>query len=434
MPASSTVVLSPNHVQSNAERPRWAAWIHRHRVSIALLCLLIGIVGGFPVGRRIGFQQAAMRRRELPNGSFLCKPGPWGDLSYTPFTISAPESILPLASLEAAGTHWFFKGYTLESFTTLLQSTSLSPEQQQALTTPAVLHAGPDGVELDPTPDMVISLPDDARERFYEILAAIPENASQFDYFPANSLADRFSPETGVSADTVALFKHLSVLRDNYVVFSGLSVLLSRVEGDAEKLHLLKALTTQRTLTLRLHITPETDATALTEYWGRGVWNTDVQTILQSLTTIPNGTWISILMVLPPAPTAQLYDYPSPANNAPAGAPANADGNWTSLNFFRDVSNPDFANPQSAMEEVRQNYFPSTGDPRYGDLIVFTNPSGAIIHSAIYIADDICYTKNGNNVFSPWMLTNIADVVARFSLQTPPDQPLTVGFYRSKSY
>ena len=138
---------------------------------------------------------------------------------------------------------------------------------------------------------MVISLPDDARERFYEILAAIPENASQFDYFPANSLADRFSPETGVSADTVALFKHLSVLRDNYVVFSGLSVLLSRVEGDAEKLHLLKALTTQRTLTLRLHITPETDATALTEYWGRGVWNTDVQTILQSLTTIPNGTY-----------------------------------------------------------------------------------------------------------------------------------------------
>ena len=60
--------------------------------------LFIGIIGGFTVGKKIGFNEAADRRRQLPNGSVLCKPGPWRRSSYTHFTIAAPDDLLPVRS------------------------------------------------------------------------------------------------------------------------------------------------------------------------------------------------------------------------------------------------------------------------------------------------------------------------------------------------
>src|SRR5271166_602416 len=138
MPAPSTAIATeaPPHTGATAPAnfgPRWTV--------ASIICLIIGIVGGFLVGRQAGFLQGAAHRRELPNGSVLCKAGPWGDLSYTSFTIAAPDAMLPLLEPEAAGTDWFFKGYTPASFGALLQSTSLSADQQRALLDPTVLHA-----------------------------------------------------------------------------------------------------------------------------------------------------------------------------------------------------------------------------------------------------------------------------------------------------
>jgi len=398
---------------------------------IGFLSLLLGIAGGFLAGKHNGFDNAASRRRELPNGAILCKPGPWGDLSYTPFTIAAPDDLLPVSAIEANGTHWIFQGFTASTLATLLQSTSLTADQQRALLDPSILHPLADGVELTPTPDMVLSLPDDARAALYQTLAQIPENASDFQFIAQDTLDARFA-DSGVSPDTLALFKHLACPRGNYLIFSGLPALLSRLTDASEKVRFLKALTSQRTMMLRLHVTPYTDVQALTQYWGKGDAATDVQTILQSLTTVSNGSWISILMVLPPLPTGELYDYPGPIDTTLPVSPILRDANWTTFNFFHEVPDPNFARPEPVQQELRDNYFPATGDPRYGDVILFSKPDGTIIHSAVYIADDLCFTKNGSTAFDPWMLESIADLTDRFSCELPPDQQVTVSYFRSK--
>ena len=73
-------------------------------------------------------------------------------------------------------------------------------------------------------------------------------------------------------------------------------------------------------------------------------------------------------------------------------------------------------------------------DPRYGDLVFLSKPNGEIIHSSVYIADNVVYTKNGGHYLSPWMLMKIPEMVDAFSAMCPPDQQLKVTYYRNKYY
>ena len=45
-----------------------------------------------------------------------------------------------------------------------------------------------------------------------------------------------------------------------------------------------------------------------------------------------------------------------------------------------------------------------------GDVLVFLNPEGGAIHSCVYLADDLVYTKNGENGLSPWVIMRVGDL------------------------
>ncbi len=400
---------------------------------ILLVFLLAGAVGGAISGRRVGFDRAMDRSKILPGGAIRCNPGPWGDLSYTPFSIAAPEALLPVRTMEANGTRWFFKGYTADSFVNLLQSTTLTPDQQQQLLGPDMFNIRPDGIELTPSPDMVFSLPRDAREKFYQIIAQSAENDPQMNYVPKDEVDGWFSAN-GVSPETKALFRRLCCERGDFLMFSGVAAVLSRLPTYDEKAHFTKALTQQRTMLLRLHLTPQSDIDALTKYWGVGCSHTDVRMMLKSLATIPQGTWMSIVMLLPDQPAAEVYDYPNITDNPLNGPAVNRDCAWTSLNFFNEHPDPSFGTMGGVQKELSTNYAPITDSPRYGDLILFARPDQTLVHAAIYMADDICFTKNGSTLMHPWMLSTIDDVAKHFAFQIDPNQHLIIKYFRKKEF
>jgi hypothetical protein len=404
----------------------------RQITGIVLGFLAIGLLGGFTTGKRLGYSDASDRSRRLPNGSVPCKTGPWGDIEYTPFTIAAPDDMLPVRMIEQNGTRWFMGGFNADSFVTFLQSTSLKPEVQQQFLDPAVFHPAAGGILLTPAPDLVFALPTDARAKFYQILAQSPENDDQINYVPKDGLADQFAG-SGVSTGTVALFKKLCIQRGDYLMFSGVPAILAHISTYDEKLHFAKALTRQRTMLLNLHITPATDVEALTKYWDRGCWGTDMHTIFKSLTAIQTGTWMNIMMILPNLPAAEIYDYPNVLDNPLDGPPVNRDCAWTSFNFFRDVPDPNFGKLQYVRQELNDNYYLLKEAPRYGDLVLIARPDGFVIHAAIYMADDIWFTKNGSNLDHPWMLATESDVLKQFEFQINPDQQLTIKYFRNKS-
>ena len=393
--------------------------------------LALGFLASFFAARDIGYKQAADRSRPLPNGSIHCNPGPWGELTYTPFTISTPDDLLPIRSIEAEGTHWLFSGYSTDQIVALLQSTSLSPDQQRAFLSPAVMHVRADGVDLTPSNDLVLSMPDDARNKLISVLAQGPDSEGQFAVIDKNVVDQQFAAN-GVSDATTKLFKRLSYVRGDFMVVSSLPALLSRLPTYAEKVALARGLTSQRTMLLRLHVTPQSDIDALSAYWGKGCGDTDIHTILKSLTASPSGTWMNILMVMPSLPSSEIYNFQTVQDNPLNGPPVNRDCAWTALNFFNSVPNPNFGKFPYVLRELQDNYEKVCDAPRYGDVIFFSKPNGSVIHSAVYIADNICFTKNGGNVANPWMLSTIGEVSRHYSYQIDPSQHLTVSYYRDK--
>jgi hypothetical protein len=400
--------------------------------NLAVVFLLLACVGlGLIVGMHVSSRPAAAERFES-EGGLRAKPGPWGELAYTPFTIAAPEEALPVLKMEAQGTHWFFKNYSVDDLTKLFQSVDLPASQRDALMDPKVLHVRGDGIDLTPPLDVLLAFAPQARKEIYRILSKFPENGSELAFIHKSTLEDRFEG-SGLSDKTIALFKDLCIEHGDYLVFAGLCSMLEQLPNYDEKVRFVKALTRQKTLLLRLRVTPESDIAALSNYWSRGSYATDIRTILESVSKIKGGAWINILIVLPPLPTSQLYFYPIVADNPLNGPPVIRDCHWTSFNFFRDP--PDLApvSAQGYLERLKTNYFPIPGDPRYGDMLVLSTPDGTVVHSAIYLADDVVFTKNGSTVIHPWMLETIPDLLNQYSFSLQPGQQLTINYFRNKS-
>jgi hypothetical protein len=60
--------------------------------------------------------------------------------------------------------------------------------------------------------------------------------------------------------------------------------------------------------------------------------------------------------------------------------------------------------------------------------------AGPIIHSCVYLADNIVYSKNGANHTAPWLLATIPEVLSTYSAYIPTNETLKVLYYRNKNY
>jgi hypothetical protein len=63
----------------------------------------------------------------------------------------------------------------------------------------------------------------------------------------------------------------------------------------------------------------------------------------------------------------------------------------------------------------------------FGDVILFMASEKEAIHSAVYLADDIVFTKNGSSERSPWILMKMENLTAYY--QTSIDLKIR-GFRR----
>ena len=63
--------------------------------------------------------------------------------------------------------------------------------------------------------------------------------------------------------------------------------------------------------------------------------------------------------------------------------------------------------------------------------MILTTPDGAPIHAAVYLADDIYFTKNGVNLIQPWILTHFDDLLEEYNVRHPISG-LRVYYFRRK--
>lgn len=412
--------LKPNH-----------HWCWRWCGGVGLLVLGVFVLGIF---FRPTIERYYDRVLKLPRlwGDQQRGTGPWGELTTVPITIGAPEDLLPVREYEANPPHWFLQGLTRDDFAKMLERLGVPGGQREELLKPAALHEAPEGVEVDPPTEVVFKLVPAARREIYRLLASSDRGSGELVYVPAALLDDRFR-KNHVAPATVALFKQLSCAHGRYRIFSGMSCMLAAIPTYDAKMHFLQALTQQQTFLVYLRISDQSDISALVRYWGRSSFATDVKPMLESLAVGSGRVRLDIIELMPPVPTALLYTYPIPQNPM-KGPVVRQDCFWTAFNFFRDVPNNDFTNLNYVAEKLRDDYFPVQSDPRFGDVVAFADPNRFIMHAAVYIADDIVYTKNGYSVLYPWIFTTVADLVELYSFKLPPGQKVQATYFRNKYY
>jgi hypothetical protein len=400
----------------------------RSRAFLVAILLVLGIAGGYMAGRARLIASGAV---ESMDGRVKLRPGPWGDVEYLPITIAPPRKLLRVQAIEDEVVPWYFTGMSRNDFVASLNMLGASAKLQESLLSPAMLAVYPEGVRLTPTCPAILEMDDKLRRGLYEILARHPENKGRGWEFRASYL-ETF-PKFGVSRSAASLLEKVSVRNGKYLITYSLPCVLAEIPQQEEKVGMMKALSQQESMLVRLKINPKSDVQALAAYWGRGQWSSDAEAILESLRQRRDGGAINVLELLPPLPGALLHSYPVP-HNFLNGPEVVKNCSWTAFNFFRDEPRAEFSNEDFVLKTLKEDYYPVLSDPRYGDIAVFLMPDQTMRHVAVYLADDLFFTKNGDNPWHPWVYSTKEDLIENLFFGLSEGQSLTIHYFRSKAY
>jgi hypothetical protein len=406
--------------------------------SAALVATSVLVTYGLVSNRSIGAQSVGSQGKTVSTSSgsnhVLNKvyveptnPPPWGQFIIHDIDLEQPEEYLAFETNANRTEHWTFEGMTPTDVRSVMQSCGVAPKEiDRALSSPLLSVAGSKTV-VAPDNELLYSLSPQTRTKLYAVLARFAAN--EFMQFPFRFVGNKFEETFGggrFSPAVLASLKKLLYPRGDAQCFSDWEMLLKETPDVNERLHLLKILSRQTAVTVRVLIWPDTDVDKLLGYWNRGIQAKDIRPLLESLKRLQESTTVSILYFLPQFARQRLYTYPVPGQ---PGDPA-INCHWSTMNFFNETPDNRFSDPAYTVEYLKTNYYTIARPTAYGDIIFILNKNGDAIHSAVYLAEDIVFTKNGNNFARPWMLMHLKDLIAQY---TTDETPATV-VYRNKTW
>ena len=375
-----------------------------------------------------GAESSRSDLRRTPAAVFDCNPGPWGNLEYVKISLEPPDYYAQESLSYVKATRWFFKGYDQQQLTAYFQSLGLKTVELSALLEKSRWQQATNGIWVAPDESLVLKLNQEVRIKLYTILSGYEENVfyrTPFVFRP-EALTDRFS-RSGLSEKTAAAVKSLLYPRGTLIAFSDVAAVMSQIQDQQEKIHLIKVLSRKSTLMLRLKLTENSDVSRLLDYWGVGGRSKDLKPLLESLTRVDGGWEVDVAHLLPPFARKYLYTFPSPARSQ---AKPNDNCHWTSFNFFNEPSDDAFHDARRVEKAINEEYDVVTGSKHLGDVLLVMDSGDSILHSAVYIADDIVFTKTGGRENQPWILMKTDDMLP---LYASANQPLKVVICRKKA-
>lgn len=354
-------------------------------------------------------------------------PPAWGQLQTRDIDLEQPEEYVAYQLDKQQVETWIFPGMTPDQVRATMQSCGVGDKGIDRALSPACLTARSPDTIITPDSELVFSLSPAVRAKLYDVLAQFPVN--EFMYFPFSFVGNNFDEKFGggrVPDTVVASLKKLLYPRGGTQRFSDLGILLQQVPDEKERLTLLKVLSCQSAVLARINIWPDTDVDKLIGYWNRGLQLKDIRPLLESLRNVPEGASVSILYFLPQFARQRLYTFPRPSQ---PGDPV-MDCHWSTMNFFNETPDNHFTDTRYTAAYLQANYYQIAKPSAYGDLVFLLNRDGNAIHSAVYLADDLVFTKNGNNISQPWMLMHLKDLLAEYATDETP----RMAVYRNKNW
>lgn len=352
---------------------------------------------------------------------------PWGEVVALDIRVEQPEEYVSFDSALHRPALWAFPGQTPEQATALMAKCGLSEAQIAGATASNRLEATEQGTTVRPGAALVLALKPDVRGRFYTELARWPENTLMRQPYclPATG-ARSLLEKHGVEPAAAELVEQLTYRRAGRLFFSDLEIVLQAMSSDDQRVSALQALSYQTAVLAYVKVSASTDVDKVLGYWctAPGVRAKDLRPLLESVKETPEGGLISLLYLLPPFARERLYKFPQPTE---AGDPR-MDCHWTALNFFNETPDNRLQDADYASAYVREKFYPIGKPGMCGDIVFLLDDKGGVLHSAVYIADDIVFTKNGVNFGQPWILMRLRNLLSVYAFA---EEPKTV-YYRRK--
>lgn len=367
------------------------------------------------------------RAKPAAKTTHACAPGPWGQLSYHYAYLEAPDALLDFFPLPSTTPFWIIDEGSLDSFGGLLTKAGVSDDFKKRVLDPKRMVKMNGTLCLYPQVEDLLAFTPEMRSLIYPELAKQAQNEYHVDpvHITCGSVAEWLA-DTDLRADLVELISALCWRRGKALEFSDLAVVLSQAKSDQEARRIFKVFTRTRTMVVQLELDPEANADEITTYWTQGLKRKDLLPLLQSLQESgrQSPVHLDVSHLLSPLARKLIYTYPDLSYARNGRFP---DCHWTSLNFFNYSPRDYYLNTNLAADAVSQDYEKVTERHRYGDILLFMKGDSAV-HSCVYVADNIVYTKNGDNIVSPWILMHLDEVQEIYS----PNDDGRIDCYRKK--
>lgn len=348
--------------------------------------------------------------------------GPWGTLLTRDIDLERPVEYLTEEVSSPKPEVWTFNGLKPEAVKALFTQNGLSAAQVAAAFAPGAATESAGGTVLQPTDAFLFSLDAGVRAKLYLALAGAGVNLYfDFPYIFPESVMESIENDPRVNPDDLAVFKRLIYLNGNISQLSDYLFLLGKIPTLERRVALARSMSRQSAVLAGLVIKPDTDIDKLASYWGNvpNVRFTDMLPMMEALKALPEGGNLSLFYLMPKFARDRLYTFPLP----PQPGEPTMDCHWSTFNFASETPDNRFNDPTYAVQYIQKNYYQIAAPSQYGDILLLMNDRQEVKHSAVFLADDLVFTKNGNNYRQPWMLMRIPDLLATYP-STPPMRPI----------
>jgi hypothetical protein len=278
---------------------------------------------------------------------------------------------------------------------------------------------GPD-VHFFPPIEQLMAIPPEARARLYEELARHPANELQANpVFILTDSIDDWYRDSALPPHLIAKIKQLAYRRGDAWAFSDLSALVHFCRSENEVRLAVKILTRTRGLSVTLELDKTSDIPSLLTYWGANSpgRRKDIEPLIRTLARTGSTESLDISHLIPAHARKLLFTYPHTQMAREGIFP---DCHWTSLNFFNYSPHEHLADSRLGTGLLSDAYEFTEPPYRFGDVLLFVkSESNDVIHSCVYLADDLVFTKNGRNITAPWLIMRLDYVRRLYETGTP---------------
>lgn len=229
--------------------------------------------------------------------------GVWGELELTRIVIEPPDELISINAETRTSVTWHFVGYSEDQLIDLLNNAALPVNLQARLLDHQSWERRADRLLLRVPKDLILALPMESRRVLYAALSPFAENGGQWApaSFRANSAADWFAG-SGLTDRTVSLVQPLLYRRGAALLFSDLDLILADIKTQRQRMLLLRTLARSTAQLAKLRIRPDTDLSAVIDYWSVGQARRAIAPLLKSLPRDEDGFAIDLVHLLPPPP------------------------------------------------------------------------------------------------------------------------------------